>query len=103
METLWNRFHSKFQPVTESGCWIWMGAIAGGNYGSMRVTSTTTESAHRVAWKLYKGPIPDGIFVCHTCDVMACVNPSHLWLGTHTQNMRDSMAKGRNRKQFTPL
>jgi hypothetical protein len=100
------RFEEWVMPLTESGCWIWMGVRSPKGYGSVYIKGINKPShrlrrprvetlAHRVAWRLYKGEIPDGLYVLHKCDVKCCTNPEHLFLGTHTDNMRDATNKGR--------
>ncbi len=75
-------------------CWIWKGYTHKNGYGLFRFSGGTSW-AHRVAYSLFCGPIPDGLCVCHRCDVRSCVNPAHLFIGTHKQNMQDCLNKGR--------
>lgn len=78
------------------GCWEWTGCLHDGGYGLIRVDGRNRR-AHRVAWQLSHGAIPEGLRVCHTCDNPPCVRPDHLFLGTDADNMRDKTAKGRAR------
>jgi len=88
------RFLNKVSPEPMSGCWIWTGSCFRLGYGSVRFEGKT-RSAHRLAWELLRGPIPEGLNVLHKCDVPSCVNPDHLFAGTHQENMQDKAAKGR--------
>jgi hypothetical protein len=90
------RFEAKCEPVTESGCWIWTAATSNKGYGVMGVGSSRVMLAHRIAWTLYNGEIPAGLRVLHKCDTPACVNPSHLFLGTQRDNVHDMQRKGRS-------
>lgn len=84
-----------WERLDKSGpCWLWTGALRKG-YGAIQLRGKATE-AHRVAWELVHGPIPEGMCVCHTCDNPRCCNPDHLWLGTVQQNSADMVAKGRS-------
>jgi HNH endonuclease/Helix-turn-helix domain len=78
------------------GCWLWTGAKHTDGYGIV-IRSRKNWLAHRYAFTLTYGPIPDGLVVCHACDVRPCVRPDHLALGTQIDNMTDMAQKGRAR------
>lgn len=81
-------------PVTETGCLLWLGFWSEKGYGQLRINGKI-KRAHRESYERSIGPIPKGLCVCHSCDVPACINPSHLWVGTHKKNMEDRSSKGR--------
>jgi len=81
-------------PIPEAGCWIWDGPI-GRNGRPYRYVGKILDYPYRYAYRKFVGEIPAGMCVCHTCDVPSCVNPSHLFLGSQADNMRDMAKKGR--------
>lgn len=91
-----DRFWNNVDRSSKDGCWPWLKWCDTTGYGRFSLRNKG-HAAHRFAWELAYGPIPDGLWVLHKCDNPPCVNPAHLFLGTHRDNMDDATTKGRMR------
>lgn len=94
MEELRARFEANVEQGEPDACWPWTGTIRRKGYGQLSHQRRAI-LAHRLAWELAHGPIPEGLQVCHRCDNPPCCNPAHLFLGTAADNQRDKRQKGR--------
>jgi hypothetical protein len=87
---------------TNGGCWEWRHSRQpNSRYGRLSLFGRVT-TTHRIAYTLFCGPIPTGLHVLHRCDNPPCCNPAHLFLGTHRENVLDSIRKGRRHAQRHP-
>lgn len=98
------RFWSMVNKNGPDGCWIWTGAVFKDSRPNVRRPGCIriggkSRRAYDVAWEIEHGQVPDGYEVCHTCDNPLCCNDEHLFLGTHADNMRDMIEKGRGGQQ----
>jgi hypothetical protein len=100
---LHERFWSAIEKQPNDGCWLWRNLSTNGyGYGQIWNDETTKLLlGHRISWELHHGSIPKGLFVLHKCDVPACVNPAHLFLGTQRENLEDMRRKQRG-YEFQP-
>jgi len=101
-QDLFERFHKKYIPVPETGCWLWIGP--GNRHGNLKIWNDGNPyyvSAHKLSFQLHVGEIPKGMLVLHTCDVEGCVNPKHLYLGTNSQNQKDRFSRTKRFKRDT--
>lgn len=98
------RVEENFWEKVSKGCWVFKGHILNTGHGEHYQGNGPNRfrmTAHRYAWTLLKGPIPEGMHVLHTCDVPNCVNPDHLYLGTDKENCRDKYLRDRNNTKLT--
>jgi|SaaInlLV_10m_DNA_3_1039740.scaffolds.fasta_scaffold19136_2 hypothetical protein len=88
------RLLSGYKTDEKTGCWLWVGSKYKNGYGWLKVFGKSV-STHRYSYEIHNGYIPKGMEVMHSCDVRNCINPDHLSLGTHAENMRQASERGR--------
>jgi len=88
------QFKARIERIPGIDCWIWA-KVSDSGYGYLYI-NYHQYLAHRYAWELYRGPIPEGLWILHKCDIKSCVNPDHLYLGTLIDNTWDAV----DRKQY---
>lgn len=99
--TVEEKFWAQVKKLPGDGCWLFQGALHRG-YGQFFPVQGDHRIAHRYAWEITNGPIPEGMYACHHCDNPTCVRPSHLFIGTPAENTADMLSKGRAAHQKNP-
>lgn len=94
---LWMKNRTK----QSDGCWEWTSTLHKVGYGKVQSWLHSSRYAHRAMYSLAVAPIQSGMYVLHACDNRKCINPDHLWLGTHAENQQDKKAKGRHNWKFS--
>jgi len=94
-ELFWNKVNQDGPLILDTPCWIWTAYTVHTGYGQFW-NGVRLILAHRFSWELHFGILPKNLLICHKCDNPACVNPEHLFMGTHKDNMEDMIAKNRD-------
>ena len=94
-----HKIHNHFSVESNSGCWIWLGGVDRKGYGTL-LQNKKRVFAHRLALAEAQPPMQHDMLACHKCDVPRCINPDHLFWGTHKENSQDALAKGRTGNSF---
>ena len=103
LDDLWIKFHGSYEVDDKTGCWDWTGRINSNGYGTIGSAAKRLFRevlAHRVSLILHGTDLPKGMLACHKCDNRKCVNPEHLYVGTHSDNSRDMHDRNRAKPPF---
>lgn len=94
--TIEQRMDAETHPEPNSGCWLWAGAVDEFGYGRIRTGGRSKTRTHVLSYQRHVGPVPSGKVVRHRCDMPSCINPDHLIIGTHLDNVQDRVDRKRS-------